>query len=110
MVKYFKLYGAAYTLNIVKVVQLLLYFYYCRDMINAKTNMKKLVVLPLVALIIASVPELFIHTYGLQMHLFHLAEMAIIFTITYMVYRTEIAGLVQWAMRTLLPNKETGKE
>jgi O-antigen/teichoic acid export membrane protein len=106
MVKYFQLYGAAYTLNIVKVVQLLLYLYYCRDMVSKKTNKVKLIVLPLVALIIASVPEPFIKGYGIQMHLFHLVELVAIFIITYAVYRNEIAGLIQWAVKTLRPAKE----
>ena len=105
MVKYFKLYGAAYTLNIVKLVQLLLYYYYCHDLVSKKTNKIKLVVLPLIALLITSIPELFIRSYGMQMHLFHFAELAAIFLLTYIVYRTEIAGLIQWAMKTIRPAK-----
>ncbi len=105
MVKYFKLYGAAYTLNVVKLIQLLLYFYYCGELVSKKINKQKLIVLPIVALVIACIPEPFIHSYGVQMHLFHLAELVVIFAITYVVYRNEISGLVQWAVKTIMPNK-----
>lgn len=105
MVKYFKLYGAAYTLNIVKLVQLVLYFYYCGNMVSKQINKRKLIVLPLIAIIISCVPEPFIRSYGIQMHLFHLAELILIFAITYIVYRTEIFGLIQWALKALKASK-----
>ena len=92
-------------LNIVKIIQLVLYFYYCGDLVSKKINKQKLIVLPILALIIACVPEPFIKSYGIQMHLFHLAELTIIFAITYVVYRNEISGLIQWAIRVTMPDK-----
>ncbi len=96
MVKYFKLYGAAISLNIIKILMVGLYAYYCRDLINPKLNIRKMVWLPLASLFIICIPEMFIKEFGWQMHLIHLAEFCAVLSITYLGYKNEMAGLLNW--------------
>ena len=96
MVRYFKLYGAAFTLNIVKVAILFLYMFYCKDLVNPKLNIKKMIWLPLAAMLIISVSEVFIGQYGSKMHLIHLAELLAIAFITYLGYNAEMESLISW--------------
>lgn len=96
MVKHFKLYGAAFTLNIVKVVMLFLYMYFCKDLLNPKINIKKMIWLPVAALFIICIPEVFITGFGWQMHMIHLAEFVVISIITYLGYKNEMTGLLNW--------------
>ena len=98
MVKYFKLYGAAFTLNIVKVFLLALYAYFCRDLLNEKVNLQKMIWLPLIALLFMSIPELFIHQYGWQMHVIHLIELCMVFIVTLYIYRRELPGFIAWGL------------
>jgi len=97
MVRNFKLYGAAFTLNIVKILMVFLYVYYCRDLVDARINFKKMVWIPLAGLLILSIPELFIQRYGMQMHIIHALELIAVLVITYLGYRTEMSGLLNWA-------------
>jgi O-antigen/teichoic acid export membrane protein len=96
MVRNFKLYGAAFTLNIVKVLMLFLYVYFCKDLINPGINFKKMIWLPLAGLFIISIPELFISHYGAQMHVIHLLELIAIAVLTFIGYRNEMTGLLSW--------------
>ena len=99
MVRYFKLYGAAFTLNIVKVVTLVLYFFFCRNLLNEKINKRKIIILPLLVLLVVSFCELFIDTYGLRMHLIHLLELVIIAALTGIIYWNEILEFAKWGLR-----------
>ena len=101
MVRNFKLYGAAFTLNIVKVLMLFLYVYFCTDLINPGINVKKMIWIPLAGLFIISVPEMFISHYGVQMHLIHLLELGAIAAITFIGYRNEMTGLLNWGKQQL---------
>ena len=101
MVRYFKLYGAAFALNIIKVLMLFLYVYFCRDLLNPKINLKKMIWLPLASLFIICIPEMFIKEYGMQMHLMHFIEMIAIFAITYLGYKNEMTGLLNWGKTQL---------
>ncbi|MDB5284144.1 MAG: hypothetical protein JWO06_3219 [Bacteroidota bacterium] len=100
MVKQFKLYGAALTLNIVKIILLGLYAYYCSDLLNQKINRLKMIWLPLIVIFVLSVPELFIRSYGLEMHLIHLGEFSVVFLITLFIYRRELPGFVSWGIKS----------
>lgn len=102
MVYHFKLYGAAFTLNIVKVLLFGLYVYYCRDLISAQTNRSKMIWLPLAGLVIISVPELFLKQYGGQMHLVHLLEFTAILILTVLVYQSQLKEVGKWAWSTFL--------
>jgi O-antigen/teichoic acid export membrane protein len=99
MVKHFKLYGAAFALNIVKILMLGLYFYFCRDLINEKLNKRKMVLLPIVVLLVISFSELFITEYGLKMHLVHLMELLAIAGVTGIIYWKEILELMKWGVK-----------
>ncbi len=99
MVKYFKLYGAAFTLNIVKLVMLVLYFIWCRDLLNPKINKQKIVLLPIIVLFVISFAELFITKYGLKMHLIHLMELIAIAGVTAVIYWNELLELAKWGIK-----------
>jgi O-antigen/teichoic acid export membrane protein len=101
MVRQYKLYGAAVTLNIVKVFLMVLYFFFCRDLLSKKMNIRKMVWLPLAVLFIITIPDLFIKEYGLQMHLVHFAESIAVMLLTYIVYSNEISELLVWAKKLL---------
>jgi O-antigen/teichoic acid export membrane protein len=99
MVRYFKLYGAAYTLIAVKVALVIMAAWWCRDMWMAGFNKMKMVVLPASVILVIGVSELFISEYGMMMHLIHLAETILIVSMSYIIYRSEIADLYQNAMK-----------
>ena len=105
MVKYFKLYGAAVTLNIVKILLMFLFMYYCRDLIMMKFNQMKMIWLPLAVLFIICIPEFFIADYGLKMHAIHFAELLAIVILTCLVYKNEVISLMQWALARIKINK-----
>lgn len=100
LVRYFKLYGAAFALNIVKVITVALYFYYCRNLLNTRINKLKMVVLPIMVLLVISVCELFITDYGIEMHLIHLLELILIAGVTSIIYWNEVLEFSKWGLKT----------
>ncbi len=99
MVRQFKLYGASFTLNAIKVLTMFLFIFYCRDLTVTKINQKKLIWLPIVVIMVFSFFELFINQYGIYMHLIHLVELFVVFALTYLVYKNEISGLLKWGIQ-----------
>lgn len=101
LIKYFKLYGAAFALNIVKVFQVLLYYWFCRTLVTPGINVRKMFVLPMISLIIITVGEMFINGYGIRMHAIHFLEMVAIGLLAWGFYRTELLELWRWGLRKL---------
>ncbi|HWB65169.1 MAG TPA: oligosaccharide flippase family protein [Chitinophagales bacterium] len=96
MIRYFKLYGAAFTQLIMKVALIGLYALFIKGIELPKFNNVKMIVLPALVIIAESIPELFIHEYGLKMHLIHLLEAVTIFILALSVYRREIFDFVKF--------------
>ena len=99
LIRYFKLYGAVYTLVIIKVVTIILYAMFCRNLQIRKFNIMKMVVLPTIVMLIICIAELFIHGFGLQMHFIHLIELLAVLAISLPIYKNELVDLVKWALQ-----------
>src|ERR1019366_7734581 len=108
MVRHFKLYGAAFTLIIVKVLWVALLAFFSRDLAVQKFNVQKLILLPIAVMFIIAVAEMFVLKYGIQMHLIHGVELLSIVLIAYLMYKNEVPGLLNWAKGLLKGGRVIG--
>jgi len=97
LIQKFKLYGAAFSLNIVKVLQLLLLLWFCGQFITPGINSRKMVMLPMLSILIISIGEMFITGYDMRMHIIHAIEMVIIAILSWGFYKAELKDLWDWA-------------
>lgn len=95
LIRYFGLYGAAFTLTIVKLVQTLLYYYAGRDLITGPVNLLKMVVLPVGCMLFVTATEMLVRSFLPFMHWIHLAELMIVALVVYLVYRREARELMR---------------
>ncbi len=99
LISKFKLYGAAFAITLVKILQLALFFILAKEVLTEKVNKWKFIILPVGCIGLIALMELYIDKFGPQMHLIHLAELSLVYMLTFLVYKNELKELVTWLLK-----------